>query len=472
MIRAFSCFLALRYLFSRRINVLGTIGVAVAVWALIVVIAVFSGFISEIRENIRSATPELLLTSLKQDTSYKEISAIIADDPNVESIAPRLRHYAIYFPYGRPSRAQMTRALQTTSLHFEYIELIGVDPDLEAQAKQLEGWVSGIVRDRRYPVGHPRRDPDSRQIVADPEHPLTVPLEDERKLLPDVAPGELLSASPGLLLGHDRLRSGGMVRGQEVSLVTVRTHDDGELDQVRRIHAISGSFQTKHGTFDDTRGIVPIETLRDMLGQSEYTDSIDIITGVAIELKDSADLRGSADRIEALVSDQFGGKVLTWEEQNSTFLAAVDQERGMMKLILFAVMLVSAFLIYATLQMMVTHKIKDIGIITSMGAGQSGVLHIFLLTGIIIAVIGCTLGVSLGCLSAIYLNDANDFTKANLGFELFPTKIYSMDVIPYRLELTWIIQVVVGALITTLFSAWLPARKAARMEPVKALAKI
>ncbi len=121
MIRAYSCFLALRYLFSRRINLLGMVGVAVAVWALIVVIAVFSGFISEIRENIRGATPELLLSNLKKGTSYAEISALVATDDEVESLAPRLRHEAIYFPYGRRTRGQTSQALQARSLHFEYI---------------------------------------------------------------------------------------------------------------------------------------------------------------------------------------------------------------------------------------------------------------------------------------------------------------------------------------------------------------
>ena len=113
MISAYSTFLARRYLFSRWVNVLGTIGVAVAVWALIVVVAVFSGFIGEIREGIRGATPDLLLSGLAEDTSFAAVDLALRDDRDVASTAPRLRHYGMYYPYGRRTKqVPMTRSLK------------------------------------------------------------------------------------------------------------------------------------------------------------------------------------------------------------------------------------------------------------------------------------------------------------------------------------------------------------------------
>ncbi len=95
---AFSWFLATRYLVTRRVNALGVGGVAVAVWALIVVIAVFSGFIGEIRDSIRTSSPELLLTNLApdRDHSYEALREVIEADQDVLATAPRLSHYGIY----------------------------------------------------------------------------------------------------------------------------------------------------------------------------------------------------------------------------------------------------------------------------------------------------------------------------------------------------------------------------------------
>ena len=133
MIRAFSSFLALRYLRSRWINVLGTLGVAVGVWALIVVIAVFSCFIGEIRTSIRGATPDLLCTGLPRGASFAAIEAVLAQDKDVQATAPRLRHHAMYFPHGRGTRTQATRALATNPLVFDAVELFGIDPEREAR---------------------------------------------------------------------------------------------------------------------------------------------------------------------------------------------------------------------------------------------------------------------------------------------------------------------------------------------------
>ena len=166
MVPAYSFFLALRYLVSRWVNLLGMFGVAVAVWALIIVIAVFSGFIGEIRAHIRSSTPELLLTALPTESSYDRIAPVLERDLDVLATAPRLRHPAMYYPHGRGgTRVQTTRSLLTRPLAFDYVELLGIDPAREMETTGLRDWLDAV---QHRVVG-----------VADPEAPLTVPLERE-----------------------------------------------------------------------------------------------------------------------------------------------------------------------------------------------------------------------------------------------------------------------------------------------------
>ncbi len=456
MVQAFSAYMAQRYLVTRWVNLFGVFGIGVAVWALIVVISVFSGFIGEIRNNFKHASPELMLTSLVGEPSFEELAELLRRDPEVASVAPRLRHYGVYFPRNRwGDRIVHTSGLTTSPLSFDYVELIGIDPKLEAETTGLNKWLSLENR-------------DSGLRVKDLSDPLNPPASNP-------AGSRQLRKDPGILVSIYRARSSRLHQGQQLQVVSARMREgdlEGEPLRIRKIFAMSGSFETKSRLFDETKAILHIEELREMLGHYPMDfNSVDLVSDIAIRMQAGTDLGTAAERLRLLLSEsQPRCRVLTWEEQNAEFLAAVDQERGMMKLVLFAVMLIAAFLIYATQHLMVMQKIKDIGILCSMGASSRGVLMTFFLMGGIVAISGCLLGTLSGCLSAYYLNDVNDWLFANFGYQLFPTNLYDLEAIPYELEVPWILQVIAGALTISLLAGLLPARRAARMEPVRALA--
>lgn len=463
MAPAYSWFLALRYLLTRWVNVLGIAGLTVAVWALIVVIAVFSGFIGEIREHIRSATADLSLVGVDEHASYEAIAAVLERDADVVSTAPRLQQQAILFPYrSLARRVNTTHAAEPHPLAFNCVDLIGVDAARERRTTGFAGWLDAAPANYR---------------VEDPARPFDVAVQLPRGARPEA--GALLRNDPGLLLSVKRMSEPELLTvGQPVDVVSVyfeRLIVNGERKEkakrIARPFAITGAFETKHRFFDDTTTFVDIEVLRSMLGQSaDDPDSVDLVTEVAIRTRPDADLQAVAARLQAAAGEvSGGGEVKTWQQLNAVFLGAVEQERALMKLVLFAVMLVAAFLIYATLHMMVTQKIKDIGVLTSMGATPGGIAAIFVLSAFVVAVIGCSLGTLTGIASAHYLNDVNDWCRQQFQIELFPVQLYALDRIPYRIEPTWVLQVLGGAFVLALLIAWLPARRAARMDPVTAL---
>lgn len=475
MAPAYSWYLALRYLLTRWVNVLGMAGVAVAVWALIIVIAVFSGFIQEFRAAMRGATADLLLADVGQDTSYQAVRAVLEDDPDVECTSPRLVHYGILFPYGtRRQRTLLTGATGSRPLQLNFVTLLGVDPEHERRTTDFGTWIENGPMDPRL-----RWDGDPPYQVEDLEHPLEIS-ESLHKLAlrragQNVLPGPMLSTGPGILLSYRRMLIGErMEPGQLVDIVSadVRHREDGEpwVLKMRMPCVLGGGYETRHRVFDEFNTIIHIDDLRKMLGYDDPFDSVDVVSEVAIRTRPGADLEAVKARLSRKMSELGGGTLLTWEEQNAVFLAAIDHERAMMKIVLFAVMLVSAFLIYATLHMMVTQKFKDIGILTSLGAAPRGIAAIFLVCGCVVATIGCAVGALLGLLSAIYLNDVNDWFGEHFDAKLFPTEVYDLPRIPYLLEGEWIGQVLVAAFALSLLVSYLPARRAARMDPVKALA--
>ena len=463
---AVTTFLARRYLLARWVNVLGMAGVAVAVWALILVPAVFSGFIAEIRDHARKATADLVLVPMNEEQSYEAIRPALEGDPDVLATAPRLLHYAILFPNGAfQLTAGPVDPTGESAARVNYVTLIGVDPALEQRTTGFADWLA----QPKFESLH----------VEDPARPFEVSKErithGHALRGTPLAPDDLLGPREGIVLEGRRLLNHGLDPGQFVDVVSARfLRRDGEeeVKKIRASLAIAGGFETKHRTFDEFNSFVHIETLRRMLGHDpQLPGSVDLVSEVSIRARPGADLAALAARLQALAAPITGkgSRVRTWQEVNQVFLGAVDQERALMRLVLFAVMLVAAFLIYATLHMMVTQKTKDIGILCAMGASPNTIATLFTLCGAIVGVVGCTVGLVAGWFSAVHLNDVNEFARDRWNMELFPTQLYNLPSIPYRLEPHWLAIVLGSALGLALLVAWLPARRAARLDPVQTL---
>lgn len=464
MAPAFSWFLAWRYLVARRIVLLGILGVAVAVWAPILVNAVFSGFVSEIRAGVRLASPELLLTDLPAEADFAKLAPTLRGVDGVAAIAPRVQHDVLMLAYGHHARySANTRPIEVSQVSRGFVRLLGVDFAAERQATSMSLWVE-------------RTSPDLR--VTDVGQPFVVSPELAAQGRRDVGENprqQLLALPDGLLLSERRLTRGEPIAlGSRIDIVSARfvAAGDDELKVAtgRHVTALCGAFVSGHRSHDELTVLADIEFVRRLLGFAADESEVELVTQVAIKVAPGADPLAVAQRVVAAVQPLRGEtepRVLTWEEQNSVYLSAVEQERMLMKVCTFTIMLVAGFLIYATLHMMVMQKVRDIGVLTAMGATPWGVQTIFVVAGLTIAVIGATLGVGIGIVSAIYLNPVLDA----MGLELFPRDVYALERVPYELDNSWVLQVVVAAIGLSLLVAWLPARRAARLHPVTALAK-
>ncbi|MBL8754523.1 MAG: ABC transporter permease [Planctomycetes bacterium] len=493
MIAAFSPFLALRYLLTRRINLLGVLGVMFAVWAILLVDSVFAGFVTTIRSDVRNSTTQLLVTDLPHDTGYDAVRlALEAERDLVAATAPRLRHHGMFQPRRAPRGGE--RRVESSQVDFDHTEngfaiLLGIDPLREPEVSGVRGWID------RAPTEFAERGIDRPRATVFDE---SDPHRRERLLVPDAAEWlarkraglpiephseDHRSAWPGALLGWRRIRHAPQLNpGDPLDVVVASFPSDGKGGASLHTHSIplafAGWFASGHRMFDETTVLLPIETLRTLLGHDPMDDgAIDLVTDVAVRLRDEvagSGLVAAQQRLQAAVQKVLpqGSKpclVVDWEQQNEVFLSAVAHEQGMMQFVLFVVMLVAAFVIYATLHMMVTQKIKDIGILSALGGSPRAIGTVFLLGGVTIGTIGTLLGLGTGIVSALYLNDANDWFYATFGLELFPRRLFDLPRVPCDLSPSWIAKVGIGALLLALVVAWLPARKAARLHPVTAL---
>ncbi len=428
-------FLALRYLLTRPINLLGILGVMLGVWALIVVVSIFSGVLNEVKSHVHSTSSDLIVSMREDGVSYESLQKIILADANVAACAPRLIWQALIHPQGQ---GQKTMRISTTAGadNQPFLSVLGIDPKQEMETTGLRQWIANV-----------------QQTELD-----------------------LQSDQKWILLSQRRMQAFGLKPGDLISLTTACA--DNQQEEGSRILKttnlrIAGAFETQHTRFDDQNAFVAIDQLRKILGTPPQQ-----VDEVAVKLKTTANDhdKNTQERLQKrLIAappfnfSNYPPRVYHWSERDDYFFRAVDHQRSLMKLVLFVIMVVAGFLVYATLSMMVTEKVRDIGILTAMGGTRRGVMQVFLSCGFAISLIGVALGIISGCISAYYLDAFNNLMIAWFDLNLFPTHVYNIPKVPYHLDPLWISLVGVSALSLGLLVSGIPALRAARHDPLVSL---
>jgi lipoprotein-releasing system permease protein len=139
----------------------------------------------------------------------------------------------------------------------------------------------------------------------------------------------------------------------------------------------------------------------------------------------------------------------------------VDLQQGIIPLIIMIIMVVAAFNIVSTLLMLILEKTGEIGIIRSMGATSKMIRRLYLSLGFLIGSVGTGLGVLLALLFA--------FLQIRFGIIPLPKETYYMDSAPIALDLVDFFWVGILAVVLCVLAAYIPARVAARMDPIRSI---
>jgi len=439
-------FLACRYLATRPINLLGMFGVTLGVWAMIVVVALFTGVMAVFAKHVRSVSADVYVLAVPESTGYAQLRELLLGDPDVAACAGRLLLPGILHRPGEPPGPPPLPgrgALQGSDGPF--LTVLGIEPADEANTTAFADWL----------------------LAADP----LLQVADRQRPLPAT------DGLPAMLVGETRMRAMGLHRGDHVVLTSARLHtarDNNQrgVDPIQQEFVVTGAFKAVHAGFEGINTFVQLDVLRKLL----HTGNPDGVLEVAVRTKDPAQTEATAQRLELqlqnslhLPRSQRSPVVWPWQRREHGLLQSVEHQRGLMQVVLFVILVVAAFLMYATLSMMATEKISDIGILTAMGGTPLGTMQVFLLCGLTVTVCGLLLGVVTGCLSAIYLDDFHRLLRDHCGIELFSTKVYNLDRVPYQLEPLWILQVCGLALLVGALVSALPAWRLSRHDPLVSL---
>lgn len=234
------------------------------------------------------------------------------------------------------------------------------------------------------------------------------------------------------------------------------------------IYTIVDVYESKMSEYDSGFMFVPLRDLQESRGLIDPQTGIGRFTAIQIKLRPEA----NPEAVRDLLRNHFDGqafRVSTWRDKQGPLLAAVQMETAVLNVLLFLIVAVAGFGILAIFYMIVVEKTRDIGILKSLGASGSGVMGIFLGYGLSLGLVGAGVGMAMGLLFVENINEIADLLGRISGQPVFDPSVYYFYKIPTIVDPVTVGWICAGAVIIAVIASVLPARRAARLHPVKAL---
>jgi len=189
----------------------------------------------------------------------------------------------------------------------------------------------------------------------------------------------------------------------------------------------------------------------------------DAVQGLRLRLRDMF----AAEEVAARLSMQY--QVSTWYDTNVSLFSAIAMEKVMMTVLLLIVVGVASFNVVSIMSMLVNDKRGDIAVLRVMGASQHEVRRIFMVTGLLIGMLGCIVGMVLGVLLATNIGAIVAAAERMMGSALFDPSVYYISQLPSHLMWQDVAVVVAVSLVLSLLSSYYPAKRAAAVHASQAL---
>jgi lipoprotein-releasing system permease protein len=402
----------LRYTRARRRNrfiginaAVSMIGIAVGVWALIVVLSVMNGFQKEVRERILGVVSHL---------------QILSDDNRLER-----------WPEVAKAVAQHPRVL-------------GAAPFVQAQAMLSNGQtLRGAV---------------VRGILADQEEKVA----DFARHMRTGSLGELRPGEFGVVLGTDLARVLDVRRGDKIALIAPQgiVTPAGVIPRLKQFTVV-GVFEA--GLVDADSGLALVH-MQD--AQTLYQMGA-AVSGVRLKLDDLFAARTVAyELLSKLPPNVFASD---WTRSHANFFRAVEIEKRMMFLILGLIVLVAAINIISTLVMAVIDKQADIAILRTLGAAPRSILQIFMVQGMVLGVLGTLAGVVVGIITALNIDVIVPAIERAFSIKFLSKDVYLIPDLPSDLQMNDVVSIALMALVLSFVATLYPSWRAARTNPAEAL---
>jgi lipoprotein-releasing system permease protein len=411
---AFEWFISLRYLRAKRkqtfisvISFISIAGVTLGVGALILVLAVMTGFTDGVRTQILGNVPHVLVQQYGEE---------IANPAEIVAAAQKIKHVRSAVPF------------------------VSKEAMLLSQGNVAAVSIKGVSTDHRI---------FSQQLMTLDGQPV------EQQF------SEIEGVRPGIIIGLDTAATLGVSVGDSINVIPplFNITPFGMIPKMKPFRVVA-VFEKQSSLVDSFYAYVPLTVAQDFF-------ELNGVSGVEIEV----DLFEQAPEVASALAADFPFPVVVrpWQSLYGSFLSALKLEKLGLFIVLGIIVLVAAFNIATTLIMVVMEKNRDIAILRAMGANARSIMKIFMFEGLIIGTVGTALGTFFGVVLAHYADAIIKFLEHSLGIRIFDQAVYGMEHFPSDIIVSDVVAVVLMAMMISLLATIYPAWRASRMDPAEAL---
>jgi lipoprotein-releasing system permease protein len=412
---SYELFISLRYLRAKRkqtfisvISFISVAGVTLGVAALILVLAVMTGFTDGVRQQILGNVPHVLAQRFGEGlVDHQAFVEQAEKTPHVVSVSPYVAKEAMLVSRGNVAA----------------VSIKGIEPAHKIFKQEL------LTLD-----GLPAR----QLLYADS------------------------AERPGIIIGIDTATSIGVVVGDSVNVIPplFNITPFGMIPKMKPFQVV-GIFEKQSSLIDSFYAYIPLPVAQ------KFFDLQDRVSGIEIEVDRFEQAPGVARELSRQFD--FPYVIRPWQSLYGSFLSALKLEKLGLFIVLAIIVLVAAFNIATTLIMVVMEKHRDIAILRAMGANARSIMKIFILEGFIVGTLGTAMGTALGVTLAHYADALIKGLERQFQIKIFDQAVYGMEHFPSEVVVSDVIAVVVVAMTISLSATIYPAWRASRMDPAETL---
>ena len=411
----FERMLAFRYIRAKRehgglalISIVSTVGVTLAVFALITIMSIMNGFRLELLSKVVGFEPHVYVNAVEMPTAdADDLGRRIRELDGVVNVAPVIEEMVLADSGGRK----------------EGVSVKGLHPhDLQ----EIELIVSHL------------QEGDLSQFG----------LEGTR--------------SDTIVIGEGLARSMGLVVGSRLKLLSPNGPRT-VMGQVPRskVYTVTAIYNVGNEKYDRYTVIMPMDHARLFFSKGDSYQYL----GVRIKDPDKAE-----DLLMQLREKGITNRYARdWKSLNAQLVGALVVERNVMRLIMMIVVMITALNIITGVLMLVKNKARDIAILRTIGATRGGVVRIFLMSGSILGAVGVGVGLFLGVMFVLNIAPIQHGVEFVCGCEIFPKSVYQLNAIPAKLQWSEVAIVTGWAFLMTVLTTLIPSMWASKLDPVEAL---